>query len=168
MRRRLDLAASLIGRPPILFLDEPTSGARSAARETTFGRSSMSWWQRGRTVLLTTRRMEEAEHLAHRIVVLDDGRVVAHGTADELKDRLGGNVLQVRVKNRTDLERACSLVAGSEAQRLGSTPIRTRSASRSKAEPSCSSPPDGRSTTTESLWRTWVSDGRHSMTCSSR
>jgi ABC-2 type transport system ATP-binding protein len=111
MRRRLDLAASLIGRPPVLFLDEPTTGLDPRTRN--------ELWQLigelvadGTTVLLTTQYMEEAEHLANRIVVLDAGRVVAEGTADELKDRMGDNVLEIRVTHRADLERAASLVAG--------------------------------------------------------
>ena len=94
MRRRLDLAASLIGRPPILFLDEPTTGLDPRTRN--------DLWQfieelvaEGTTVLLTTQYMEEAEHLADRIIVLDTGRVVAQGTADELKNQLGGDVLQI-------------------------------------------------------------------------
>ena len=111
MRRRLDLAASLIGRPPVLFLDEPTTGLDPRTRN--------ELWQLigelvadGTTVLLTIQYMEEAEHLANRVVVLDGGRVVAEGTADELKDRMGGNVLEIRVTHRADLERAASLVAG--------------------------------------------------------
>jgi len=111
MRRRLDLAASLIGQPPVLFLDEPTAGLDPRTRN--------DLWQlieelvaEGTTVLLTTQYMEEAEHLADRIVVIDTGRVVARGTADELKDHLGGNVLAIRVTGRADLERAASLVAG--------------------------------------------------------
>ena len=119
MRRRLDLAASLIGRPPVLFLDEPTTGLDPRTRN--------ELWQLigelvadGTTVLLTTQYMEEAEHLANSIVVLDSGRVVADGTADELKDHLGGNVLEVRVSHRADLERAARLVAelGRGAPRL--------------------------------------------------
>ena len=119
MRRRLDLAASLIGRPPVLFLDEPTTGLDPRTRN--------ELWQLigelvadGTTVLLTTQYMEEAEHLADSIVVLDAGRVVADGTADELKDHLGGNVLEIRVSHRADLERAASLVTelGSAAPRL--------------------------------------------------
>jgi ABC-2 type transport system ATP-binding protein len=119
MRRRLDLAASLIGRPPVLFLDEPTTGLDPRTRN--------DLWQLveelvagGTTVLLTTQIMEEAEHLADQIVVLDAGRVAAEGTADELKSRLGGNVLEIRVSRRADLEKAASLVAsfGRAAPRL--------------------------------------------------
>jgi len=111
MRRRLDLAASLIGRPPVLFLDEPTAGLDPRTRN--------DLWQlieelvaEGTTVLLTTQYMEEAEHLARAIVVLDAGRIAAQGTADELKDQLGGDVLEVRVARRADLEKAASLIAG--------------------------------------------------------
>jgi ABC-2 type transport system ATP-binding protein len=111
MRRRLDLAASLIGRPPVLFLDEPTTGLDPRTRN--------DLWQfiedlvaEGTTVLLTTQYMEEAEHLAQAIVVLDTGRIAAQGTADELKDQLGGNVLEVQVTRRADLEKAASLIAG--------------------------------------------------------
>ena len=111
MRRRLDLAASLIGRPPVLFLDEPTTGLDPRTRN--------DLWQLieelvagGTTVLLTTQYMEEAEHLAGQIVVLDAGRVAAEGTADELKSQLGGNVLEIRVSRRADLEKAASLVVG--------------------------------------------------------
>jgi ABC-2 type transport system ATP-binding protein len=110
MRRRLDLAASLIGRPPVLFLDEPTTGLDPRTRN--------DLWQfiqdlvaEGTTVLLTTQYMEEAEHLAQAIVVLDAGRVAAQGTADELKDQLGGNVLEVQVTKRADLDKAASLIA---------------------------------------------------------
>ncbi len=119
MRRRLDLAASLIGRPPILFLDEPTTGLDPRTRN--------DLWQfidelvaEGTTVLLTTQYMEEAEHLADRIIVLDTGRVVARGSADELKDQLGGDVLEIRVVDGADLERAAALVApfGSGPPRL--------------------------------------------------
>jgi ABC-2 type transport system ATP-binding protein len=110
MRRRLDLAASLIGRPPVLFLDEPTTGLDPRTRN--------DLWQfiedlvaEGTTVLLTTQYMEEAEHLAQAIVVLDAGHVAAQGTADELKDQMGGNVLEVQVVKRADLEKAAALIA---------------------------------------------------------
>ena len=111
MRRRLDLAASLIGQPPVLFLDEPTTGLDPRTRN--------DLWQfiedlvtDGTTVLLTTQYMEEAEHLADDIIVIDNGKVVAEGTSDELKDQLGGDVLEIRVSDPADLERAADLVAG--------------------------------------------------------
>jgi len=118
MRRRLDLGASLIGQPPALFLDEPTTGLDPRTRNDLW-RFVEDLVAQGTTVLLTTQYMEEAEHLADGIVVIDTGRVVAEGTADQLKDRMGGNVLQVRVTNRADMPRAASLIAG-----LGSTPPR--------------------------------------------
>jgi daunorubicin resistance ABC transporter ATP-binding subunit len=118
MRRRLDLAASLIGRPPILFLDEPTTGLDPRTRNDLWALIEELVTE-GTTVFLTTQIMEEAEHLAHQIVVMDSGRVVAHGTADKLKDHLGGNVLEVRVAHLNDLEKANTLVSA-----LASTPPR--------------------------------------------
>jgi ABC-2 type transport system ATP-binding protein len=131
MRRRLDLAASLIGRPPVLFLDEPTTGLDPRTRNDLWAFIT-ELVAEGTTVLLTTQYMEEAEHLADQIVVLDSGRVAAEGTADQLKDQLGGNVLEVRVTSRSDLGKAAALVAslGSVAPRLDpdqrkvSTPVR--------------------------------------------
>jgi ABC-2 type transport system ATP-binding protein len=119
MRRRLDLAASLIRQPPVLFLDEPTTGLDPRTRNELWLLIS-ELVAEGTTVLLTTQYMDEAEHLAAAIVVLDAGQVVAAGTADQLKDRLGGNVLEVRVTHRADLERAAALIAGtgSAAPRL--------------------------------------------------
>jgi len=110
MRRRLDIGASLLARPPVLFLDEPTTGLDPRTRN--------DLWEfieelvaAGTTVLLTTQYMEEAERLADRIVVIDVGRVIAEGTAPELKDRLGGDTLEVRVAAAADLERAAGLLA---------------------------------------------------------
>ncbi len=110
MRRRLDVGASLIGRPRVLFLDEPTTGLDPRTRNDvwSFVEELVAG---GTTVLLTTQYMEEAEHLAHRIVVMDAGREVAQGTAVELKDRLGGDVLEARVSSASDLDRAAALIA---------------------------------------------------------
>jgi ABC-2 type transport system ATP-binding protein len=110
MRRRLDIAASLIAVPPVLFLDEPTTGLDPKTRNDV--------WQfieelvaSGTTVLLTTQYMEEAERLAQRIVVIDTGKVIAEGTARELKKRLGGDVLQARIRDLADLGRAAEVLA---------------------------------------------------------
>lgn len=110
MRRRLDLAASLIGRPPIFFLDEPTTGLDPRTRNDLWALIA-ELVAEGTTVLLTTQYMEEAEHLANQIAVMDEGQIVAQGTADELKDHLGGNVLEVRVANPCDLDKAAAIVA---------------------------------------------------------
>ncbi len=110
MRRRLDIGASLIARPPVLFLDEPTTGLDPRTRN--------DLWlfieelvAAGTTVLLTTQYMEEAERLADRIVVIDTGKVIAQGTAEQLKDRLGGDLLEARVTDHADLDRAATLLA---------------------------------------------------------
>jgi ABC-2 type transport system ATP-binding protein len=110
MRRRLDIGASLIARPRVVFLDEPTSGLDPPTRN--------ELWQfveelvaGGATVLLTTQYMEEAERLADRIVVLDAGNVIAEGTSEQLKERLGGDLLEVRVADAEQLTRAAELIA---------------------------------------------------------
>ena len=111
MRRRLDLAASLVGRPRFLYLDEPTTGLdpRSRLELWTMIRSLVS---EGTTVLLTTQYLEEADRLADEIVVIDRGRVIAAGTPQQLKTRVGGQVLQARPADAADLPETEKVLAG--------------------------------------------------------
>jgi len=110
MQRRLDLAASLVGRPQVLFLDEPTTGLDP--------RSRLGMWdiirslvEGGTTLLLTTQYLDEADELADEIVVIDHGLVIAAGTAEELKSRVGGDVLEFTVPDRNRLGDAVTAVA---------------------------------------------------------
>jgi ABC-2 type transport system ATP-binding protein len=109
MRRRLDIGASLVAHPPVLFLDEPTTGLDPRTRNALWDFVEELVGE-GTTVLLTTQYMEEAERLADAIVVLDVGRVIARGTAEELKQQVGGDRLEARVHTATDLERAASVL----------------------------------------------------------
>jgi ABC-2 type transport system ATP-binding protein len=110
MRRRLDLASALTGRPRLLFLDEPTTGLDP--------RSRLGMWEvirdrvrEGTTLLLTTQYLEEADELAHSIAVVDSGKIIARGTADELKAQIGGERIEVVVHRRSDIRRASELLA---------------------------------------------------------
>jgi ABC-2 type transport system ATP-binding protein len=111
MRRRLDLGASLVGHPLVLIMDEPTVGLdpRTRIELWTFIQELVG---DGTTVLLTTQHLEEADRLADSLAVLDRGRVIAEGTPDELKQRIGGDVLEVRVSRTTDLDRVLELLDG--------------------------------------------------------
>src|SRR2546423_7938397 len=96
MRRRLDLASSLLTRPQILFLDEPTTGLDPRSRNQIWA-AVRELQREGTTLLLTTQYLEEADELADRIAVIDHGRVIAEGTGNELKDRVGGQILEVEL-----------------------------------------------------------------------
>jgi ABC-2 type transport system ATP-binding protein len=110
MRRRLDLAASLVSRPPVLFLDEPTTGLDPRSRLVLWDiiRSLVA---DGTTVLLTTQYLEEADQLADRVVVIDRGSVIAQGSSDELKAQVGGDRIHVTVAAEPDLAAAREVLA---------------------------------------------------------
>src|SRR4051812_26776534 len=105
MRRRLDLASSLLTRPRMLFLDEPTTGLDPRSRNQIWA-IARELVRDGTTLLLTTQYLEEADELADRIAVIDHGRVIAEGTGNELKERIGGQLLEVELANPWDRERA--------------------------------------------------------------
>ncbi|MGY0499029.1 ATP-binding cassette domain-containing protein [Nocardia sp. FBN12] len=111
MRRRLDLAASLISQPQVLFLDEPTTGLDPRGR-TEVWNAVRSLVDGGTTVLLTTQYLEEADQLADQIAVIDHGRVIAEGTADQLKSKTGGDRIDVVLHDTTQLALAASLLPG--------------------------------------------------------
>jgi ABC-2 type transport system ATP-binding protein len=111
MRRRLDLAVSLIATPPVLFLDEPTTGLDP--------RSRLAMWEiiknllaGGTTILLTTQYLEEADQLADRIVVIDGGKVIAEGTPSALKSKVGNDRLELRFRDRESFSRAIAELGG--------------------------------------------------------
>ncbi|GEM34914.1 daunorubicin resistance protein DrrA family ABC transporter ATP-binding protein [Nocardia neocaledoniensis NBRC 108232] len=109
MRRRLDLAATLITVPPLIFLDEPTTGLDPHTRDRMWG-IVRGLVERGATVLLTTQYLEEADALADRIAVIDRGTLVAEGTAAELKTSIGDQVLRLDIPDTADLRRAETLI----------------------------------------------------------
>jgi ABC-2 type transport system ATP-binding protein len=125
MRRRLDLAASLIISPPVLFLDEPTTGLDP--------RSRLAMWEiigelvgGGTTVLLTTQYLDEADQLADRIAVVDGGRVIATGTSQELKAQVGGERLEITLGRETEIQAAVRLLRPHAAGEVHADPDRRR------------------------------------------
>jgi ABC-2 type transport system ATP-binding protein len=129
MRRRLDLAATIVARPEVLFLDEPTTGLDPRARNELWAVLD-NLVGRGTTLLLTTQYLEEAERLADDIVVIDHGRVIAQGDARELKRRVGGDQLQVVVREPQQLERAAAILS-----RAANTPAQTDEGARMATVP---------------------------------
>jgi len=111
MRRRLDIASSLLTRPQVLFLDEPTTGLDPRSRNEIWA-IVRELRREGTTILLTTQYLEEADQLADRIAVIDRGKVIAEGTGNELKDRVGGQILEVELASAGQRDRAQALLAG--------------------------------------------------------
>ena len=109
MRRRLDVAASLVQEPPVLFLDEPTTGLDLQSRLVLW-ETIRTLVQGGTTVILTTQYLEEADQLADRLVVIDHGAIIAEGTASQLKEQLGGAVIEMVMQADDEVRRAVSIV----------------------------------------------------------
>ena len=129
MRRKLDLGASLVGAPELLLLDEPTTGLDPRSRNDLWA-AIRDLVAAGTDVLLTTQYLDEADHLAARIAIVDRGTVIAEGTPDELKSRVGTDVVQVHVTDPADLDRAVAALAP-----LGAEPPRVDRPTRSIAVP---------------------------------
>ncbi len=138
MRRRLDLAAALVHRPEVVFLDEPTTGLDPQGR--------LQMWAvirqlvaDGTTVLLTTQYLEEADRLAQCLVVVDHGRIIAEGTSEELKARLGSTVVEVELADESQVAQAREMLAHVNAESEGkSVRFRTSDGARSLVEKLCS------------------------------
>jgi daunorubicin resistance ABC transporter ATP-binding subunit len=132
MRRRLDVAAALVGRPPVLFLDEPTTGLDLPSRNALWDMIRQLVAE-GTTVLLTTQYLEEADRLADRVAVVDIGRVIAQGTPAQLKSQLGSTVIEFAMSSEDDAARAQSLLSGLGAAEREDATIRMPSGEGPKA-----------------------------------
>jgi len=122
MRRRLDLAAALVVSPPVMFMDEPTTGLDPRNRQQLWG-IIQDLVAGGTTLLLTTQYLEEADHLAHDICVVDHGKVIARGTADQLKAQTGGERVEVVVQDRDRLDTARTVLGGFGKGGVGSVTV---------------------------------------------
>jgi ABC-2 type transport system ATP-binding protein len=123
MRRRLDVSAALVARPPVLFLDEPTTGLDLHSRNELWG-TIRELVAEGTTVLLTTQYLEEADRLAHRVAVVDEGRVIANDTPSALKAHLGSTVVELGMGDESTASRAAELLSrmlGASPERDGAT-----------------------------------------------
>ncbi len=138
MRRRLDLAGALVAAPPVLFLDEPTTGLDPRSR-TEMWAVLQGLVSGGTTLLLTTQYLEEADLLADDIVVIDHGKVIAQGTADQLKSQVGGERVEVTVSEGADLDRVAKLLTplGVSDPVLVGAPEEPADAGHRAASPSC-------------------------------
>ena len=110
MRRRLDLGASLVGTPRLLLLDEPTTGLDPGSRSELWD-AIRDLGNAGTDILLTTQYLDEADHLAAYIVIIDEGRVIAQGTPGELKSRAGSDRIELHTRELSDLTRAAAILA---------------------------------------------------------
>jgi ABC-2 type transport system ATP-binding protein len=125
MRRRIDLAAALVNRPPVLFLDEPTTGLDPYSRNEVWAMIG-ELVDDGTTVVLTTQYLEEADRLASRVAVIDEGRVIANDTPAQLKDRLGSTVIEIGLADEPTAKRAYDVLArtGTSAPELDGSTVR--------------------------------------------
>ena len=166
MRRRLDLGASLVGTPRLLLLDEPTTGLDPGSRNEVWD-AIRAMGQAGTDIVLTTQYLDEADHLAAYIVIIDEGRVIAQGTPDELKSRVGADMVELHTVDVADHAAAPPRCSASLGVAEPSTDPATRRCSlAAPGGSSCCPSSCAPSTTPRCRWRTSRSAGRPSTRCS--